>query len=154
MAEFVSRGSFFGLQSLSLFAEQHGKKPSPLIQINFFVDGQIVIMDGHHRCVGIWEAGRRFLDDCEYQKHNLTYDDFLDVAFDKGWVTPYDPRTHVRLAELGLFKVTVQTLAKNDEEEARRFIEENQGRYSTLRTISTIRELHGVWENQKMGVEI
>ena len=147
MAEFVSQGGFFDLQSLALFAEQHDQKPSPLIQINVFEDGSHVVMDGHHRCVSIWEAGRLYLDDSEYQIHKLTYDDFIEIAFDKGWVTPYDPRTHVRVVELRHFKNAVRIIIELwNEEAARRFIRASCENYSIPRTISTIEELHDVWK--------
>jgi hypothetical protein len=147
MAEFVSQGGFFDLQSLDLFAEQHDQKPSPLIQINVFEDGSHVVMDGHHRCVSIWEADRHCLDDSEYQIHELTYGDFLNIDFEKGWVTPYDPRTHVRWPELRHFKNSVITCVElRDEETARKFIRESRKLYSIPRTISTIEELHDVWK--------
>jgi len=150
MAEFVSGGGFFDLRSLALFVDRHHQKPSPLIQINVFEDDSHVVMDGHHRCVSIWEAGRLYLDDSEYQIHDLTYDDFLNIDFDKGWVTPYDPRTHVRWPELRHFKNSVITCIElRDEETARRFIRESRNLYSIPRTMSTIEELHYVWKGQK-----
>jgi hypothetical protein len=42
------------------------------------------------------------------------------ISIPEGFTTPFDPRTHVRLAELGPFKEEVKRLAlfENDEEAA------------------------------------
>jgi hypothetical protein len=153
MAEYVRGGGCFDEAALSAYAAQHGQeKASPLVQVNIFDDAQIGIMDGHHRCVGLWEGGRHLLYPEEFRVHHLTYNDFVDIVFDKGWVTPYDPRTHVRIPELDIFKSTVKYLLKKyGEEYTERFIRTETKYYRTPRTISTVEDLHQVWSEEVAG---
>jgi len=150
MAEYVRCGGRFDARALSDYAHQYGDgKSSPLIQVNVFEDGKRFVRDGHHRCVSIWEAGRKRLYESEYREHPFQYQDFLDIVFDKGWVTPHDPRTHMRIPDLVVFKAAINHLLETQSEErARIFIEANPAMYITPRTIWTVEELHQIWQDQ------
>lgn len=88
----------------------HPGRVSPLIQISRFPDGQDFIHDGHHRLVTTWIGGRKFILPQEYEITNWTYDDYLEINLPKGWMTPFDPRTHCRKPDLHEFKKHIRSL--------------------------------------------
>ena len=55
MADFVRRGGMFNKRALSRYAESTNTRVAPLAQINVFEDGRYVLIDGHHRGIGILE---------------------------------------------------------------------------------------------------
>lgn len=116
MSEFVRAGGKFTRAALDEYAYKQRVKPSPLVQINRFEDDRLCLLDGHHRGVGILEAGRDFFYEEEIQFQKYTYSDFTDIVFLHpdgtwmGWVTPFDPRKSVRLSNTGQFKDDVYNL--------------------------------------------
>jgi len=155
MATFVSNGGHFDQRTLKMHAETCNSHVSPLIQVNLFEDGVYALMDGHHRCVSIWAAGRRYLCRDEYRQCNLTYADFAEVVFDKGWVTPYDPRTHIRLPDLITFKEVVERLrTEHCDDKALQYILGNRQHYCRERTITGIGELYDVWQRQCKEIKL
>jgi len=116
MADFVRAGGRFTKGALANYAARHEERPSPLVQLNRFEDGLICLLDGHHRGIGIFEGGRDYFADDEYQIKSYTYQDFLDIVFLRpngewmGWVTPFDPRKSVRLSDTKSFKERVHKL--------------------------------------------
>ena len=161
MAKFVQDGGVFTKESLKQYAEQHGEHASPLVQINRFEDGGLYILDGHHRGVGILAGGRdRFLPE-EYRLLTHTYQDLLDIVFLRpdgswlGWITPFDPRTHVRLPDVKLFKDQVSEIYQHyGAEKAIEFIRANPDLYSISRTSCSIRrqKLDALLANWTMAV--
>jgi hypothetical protein len=156
MIAHVQSGGLFTKDVLEGFAKEQGLKTSPLIQISEFEDGQRFIHDGHHRIVSIWLGEREHINDDEYEIKNWKYQDYLDVAFLKsdgdwlGWVTPYDPRTEVRMADLADFKKCVHDIFYDagGEAAARNFIANNKMLYVKPRIIKTVPSLAADWRIQ------
>lgn len=94
----------------------HPGRVSPLIQISRFPDGQDYIHDGHHRIITTWLGGRPFLLPEEYEITKWTYDEYLEINLPKGWMTPFDPRTHCRRPDLHEFKNSVRSMISEDVE--------------------------------------
>ncbi len=110
MVRFVLGGGVFDRKTLDLFAAEKGIKPSPLIQITEFEDGDKYIHDGHHRALSIYMGGREEIYESEYEATRWTYSQYLEVNFGQNWVTPFDPRTEVRIADLKQWKQTVASI--------------------------------------------
>jgi len=90
MIEYVKQGGFWTAAYMSRFP--HNK----LIQISCFEDGQHFIHDGHHRSVSTWLAGRKYLRDDEYEITTWTYDQYTEINYKNGWITPFDRSTKSR----------------------------------------------------------
>lgn len=68
------------------------------------IEGEIYIHDGHHRLAGLWLAGGRSLYDGEYRLRQFSVADYLNVNYDRGYVTPFNPQTEVRLSDFKQIK--------------------------------------------------
>lgn len=99
MAKHVENGGFWDRESLELYSKENGIKTSPLIQISQFEDGRRFIHDGHHRTIATILGKRDFLTPDEFEVTLWQYKDYNVLAPEKGWYTPFDPRTHVRLGD-------------------------------------------------------
>ena len=107
-----------------------------------FEDGKYYLHDGHHRVAAIYMSGRDFLDVGEYVVIQSTYSAVASILFDKSFVTPYDPRTEMRLANFGAFKQHAMALFnKGDTKEATSYVIRNKHLYATKRTIHTVEQL-------------
>lgn len=112
------------------------------IYISRFPDGAEMIHDGHHRIVATWIAGRQILHDGEYFLKEWTYEQYNSIFFERGYVTPHDPRTHVRTADFLAFKrEALDIAAHKSPEEATTFIHANRHRFCRARKISKVSEL-------------
>ena len=69
-------------------------------QVVRFEDGEIFLRDGHHRCVASLAAGRTELMPTEYELEEWEYSAWAAPNFETGFITPYDPRTAIRLHDL------------------------------------------------------
>ena len=102
-------------------------------------DGEMYCGDGHHRLVAAdykWGSIDMSMVDVFY----LSYSKFLEVNFEVGWVTPYDPRTHCRLPDFYDYKVQVMSYHRQKMfVEADRLIENTV--YTEPRTVNYISEL-------------
>ena len=88
MAAYVRDGGFFNIEALQAYADRQKERPSQLVEVNVFEDGQQFIIDGHHRCVSICDAGRDYLRADEYQVTKYTYEQFDTIVLSdcgKGW---------------------------------------------------------------------
>ena len=120
----------FDLESISA----HGCSRSFLIAITRFDDGNLYLRDGLHRTTAIYLARReKVLYDSEFKFEDMTYDMYLEPAPEKGWYTPFDPRTEVRLPNFLDFRDEAQTLFVEGGD-WRTFIAENRHRYCIPRT--------------------
>jgi hypothetical protein len=91
--------------------------------------------------VATYIAGRKILMPEEYKVVNWKYEDYTNINFDAKWVTPFDPRTHIRIANIAEFKGRVLELAKESKEAAIDYILKNRGLYLVERDIHTVPEL-------------
>jgi hypothetical protein len=152
MIDHVKDGGLWDRAYLSSFAKANNLRQSPLIQISRFPDGLLFLHDGHHRSVASFLGGRKEYYPEEYQIKNWTYDQYSSINFDIGFVTPFDPRTQVRKADLASFKKKIKTLAAENQEYAREIVWlaskglcEARDIYWEPRKIKTIAELAGIY---------
>ena len=76
-----------------------------VIAIDRFPDGALYLRDGLHRVIAILLARpSRALHSGEYRLQDRTYQMYIEADVRDGWVTPFDPRTEVRFADLRAFK--------------------------------------------------
>lgn len=130
MIEFVKRGGIFTRDVITEYLHS-----SRLVGVNEFEDGRKFVHDGHHRLVAIKLSGvRDFLYPEEYFITKLPYARYTKANFSNGWYTPFDPRTHVRVCDFGVFKDQVIDLANDSPEQAIEFIEANRTVYLRERT--------------------
>lgn len=134
MIKYVSNGGFWTQDALAAFAVKfHHERVCPLMEIVFFPDGQKMVHDGHHRLVSTYLGGRDYVRGDEYVMKLWKYEDYLHINFDNRWVTPFDPRTHVRVADIGVFKKTALDLSKTDADAAKSYIRAHQHTYVEAR---------------------
>jgi len=75
-----------------------------LITILQTEDGLKWVTDGHHALGSLVLGNRPVLYSNEYHLIPMTYAMLNSINWMKSWVTPFDPRTHVRLADFHAFK--------------------------------------------------
>ena len=112
MVDFVSDGGYWTKEELEEYSKQHNlSRVSPLIEIIQFENGMKLLHDGHHRVVSTIYGGRYILEDDEYHIGESTFELYMNANPDKGWYTPYDPRTHCRLPDFKEFKDRATSVA-------------------------------------------
>jgi len=142
MIDFVSKGGIFDMENLKQYANANGLSASTLINIGKFEDmipkNRIFVWDGHHRVLAIWLGGREYLHPKEFQLTKFRFELTASPSFSQGFVTPFDPRTEVRLPEFYSFKKEVVSLIKNGEkskEEILDYIYKSKDRYKTKKDV-------------------
>lgn len=150
MVAFVKEGGFWTQEYLEKYSKKK-KLPrvSPLIAISRFEDGVDFLHDGHHRCVATWLGGREFLIPDEYQITPWIYDDYLDIAPQNNWYTPFNPKTHVRTADFAKFKAEAKERFQKDQKEAVDWLYDHLDDFRTVRTIKNVPELAAIINKQK-----
>eukprot|EP01130_Rhizamoeba_saxonica_P014627 TRINITY_DN640_c0_g1_i9.p1 TRINITY_DN640_c0_g1~~TRINITY_DN640_c0_g1_i9.p1 ORF type:complete len:212 (-),score=29.60 TRINITY_DN640_c0_g1_i9:50-685(-) len=148
MAEFVASGGIYSISKIESFKAQqpqssnklhHSFRKPQLIQIAFYPDGKMYIWDGHHRVASICLGGRDVIYPEEYEFIYLTYKLTMEVNFDDDYVTPFDPRTEVRIPDFSAFKRKVDKIRKRfSDEAAMEYICENRQLYAEARTSDNI----------------
>jgi len=141
MIEFVQTGGFFTFNAIC--RENIGRCDDKLILIAQFPDGQFFLWDGHHRVFAIFLGQRDYLDPSEYEILPLTYEQVMTPNFETGFVTPYDPRTEVRLKDFGPFKTYMLQLADHSEEKQLKKIRKKKHLYVKPRDVYTIKDFLG-----------
>lgn len=100
MFDFVRAGGRFDPETL------HGRdsgRATPII-LNRFEDGRVYIHDGLHRAAAILAArDSAVIDEDEYEVDSYTYQEYDELNIDVGYLTPFDPRREVRVADLSGF---------------------------------------------------
>jgi SAM-dependent methyltransferase len=123
------------LLRLQAYVQGMGQFPKP-IAINRFEDGALYVRDGHHALeiakrlgMGPLEPGRHFV----MEQH--TYDQYGRIHFGQGWITPFDPRQSLRLAQLNGYRWLINYLrGTSNDETVRRFIHAHPESYSIARS--------------------
>lgn len=144
MIAFVKNGGFWTEEQLTMYAAINLTRIAPLISISKFTDGKFFIHDGHHRVISTYLAGRPFLRDDEFSLTSWTYSQYADeVSHDRGWYTPFDPRTHIRLADFSTFKKEAKQkfIDGLPEQEIIQWIYNNTNQFCAIRDIYTVAEL-------------
>lgn len=137
MVDFVRSGGRFNEVSILDYHKKFGNNGYfDLIEVARFEDGKLFVRNGHHRAVAIHLGGRDTIYDDEYHIVDWKYSDFSDINFKVGWFTPFDVRTHVRIADLADFKRKVKKILADQsfsqfirEAAAENFIRENSKLY-------------------------
>jgi hypothetical protein len=106
-------------------------------------DGRRYLHNGHHRALALLVAHpeRPWLAPDEYVLISTTYERLAHVDRSKHWVTPFDPRSELRKADLAEFKRDALALADIDELCA--YVNENRNRY-VLKRPSHITTIHSL----------
>jgi hypothetical protein len=141
MVDYVRGGGIWHQESMDEYALQSNTKASGLIQLVEFPDGKIMLHDGHHRGVTTHLGLREKLHDNEFQITKWTYDAYLEINFKNKWVTPFDPRTHIRVADIYKFKRKILNIADLDEALAAYTIKQSFNVYCVSRTIDFVPDL-------------
>ena len=143
MIEFVRAGGVYTQKTLL----QHRNPDCTPIILNVFPDKFILARDGNHRITSILLAGRNHLIKEEYVIEKWDYDSAQKITFYRNpsrprWVTPFEPKTQVRIEELKPYKTKIQeVLTSQGESKTRAFIRENPNLYCRPRTIHSPNEL-------------
>lgn len=144
MIRYVGQGGFWTETDLASFSKsQRLGRTSPLIQLSRFEDDLIYLHDGHHRTAATYLGGRDYLRDDEYHISDWRYSDYELLSHEKGWYTPFDPRTHVRTPDFGYFKHEARQrfLDGASVEDVAKWIADNEARYREPRRFFVLREL-------------
>jgi hypothetical protein len=118
MSWLVRDGLFWTRDVLRAHADKHHTPVPQLIAIARFPDGRMMIRDGHHRCLATYIGGRAYLRHDEYIVETYTYEMYAEINFEAGFVTPFDPRTEVRVPDFTAFRQEVFRLYARNPEEA------------------------------------
>ena len=151
MAQLVRADLFWTRDVLRAYADTHGMPVAPLIAIAHFPDGWLMIRDGHHRCLATYIGGRAYLRHDEYSLEEYTYEMYAQINFVAGFVTPFDPRTEVRLPDFGSFRQEALRLYARNPEAAVEFVRQNKLRYARPRRHYNLSQMaEHVWGRQSI----
>ena len=100
-----------------------------------------MIRDGHHRCLATYLGGRAYLRHDEYRIEVYTYEMYAEINFVAGFVTPFDPRTEVRIPDFGSFREEALHLYARSPEAAVKFIRQNKVRYARSRKYYSLSQM-------------
>src|SRR5215813_1415080 len=151
MSWLVRDGLFWTRDVLRAHADKHHTPVPRPIAIARFPDGRMMIRDGHHRCLATYIGGRAYLRHDEYVVEEYTYEMYTEINFEAGFVTPFDPRTEVRVSDLTEFRQEVFRLYARDPAEARMFIRQNKARYARPRRCNTLVQLAEHWRQNAIA---
>jgi hypothetical protein len=138
MMDFVADGGIWTETALQRHAVLNRLPAPSLIQLSQLLavphnPTMLLVQDGHHRLVATRVAGRDFLHPEEYRVTQWSFEDYLAINFSCGWVTPFDPRTHARIADFAAWRQQVLELAIKDARRAERLIREQPEAYCERR---------------------
>jgi hypothetical protein len=141
MSWLVRDGLFWTTEVLRAHADKHHAPVPRLIAIARFPDGRMMSRDGHHRCLATYIGGRGYLRHGEYTLEEYTYEMYSEINFEAGFVTPFDPRTEVRVPDFIEFRQEVFRLYARNPEEAVAFIRQNKSRYARPHRCNNLAQL-------------
>lgn len=143
MAAFVRAGGKFTFDArLAQHILTDDPRPTPPpMHLAFMEDGRVLLHDGHHRAVAMLLAGRDHLDDSEYEFAEYTYHDYSRAHPEKGWFTPFDVDTEVRLPDFGAFRLMAKNFYEHGKPEELRQLMKARSWYAESRRLWTVKEL-------------
>lgn len=139
MIEFVRAGNFWTKENLSLFAAINNQRPPATIEIAEFPD-QLMVHDGHHRCIATLLGGRNYLREDEFHIKQWQYSNYQNPNLKTNWFTPFDPKLEVRKADFKQFKDKIWDISKENGE-VQNFILANKVMYATTRIFFSLEDL-------------
>ena len=147
MHEFVANGGIWTAEVLlnhdrHQTVTKHGREgfPSPLIAITRFEDGTHLIHNGHHRIRATRDV-RQYLYDEEYIISDRPLVEYLQINLPQTFVTPYDPRTHIRLYDFHDYKKHVLDMARVDSQKAIDYVLTHPHLYRKDRNVFKVMEM-------------
>lgn len=148
MIGYVKNNGFWNKEYIENYSKQLGiTRISPLIAINQFEDGELYLHDGLHRTISTILGGRNFLREDEYFVTYWKYQEYIDIAPQNNWFTPFDPKIHVRLPDFSKFKQKAKERYESSPETLNEWILANTSEFRTDRKIRTVLELAEQYKN-------
>jgi len=151
MSWLVRDGLFWTHDVLCAYAGKHHTPVRHLIAIAHFPDGRLLIRDRPHRCLATYIGGRGYLRHDEYRLEEYTYEMYAEINFEAGFVTPFDPRTEVRVSDFTEFRQEVFRLYARSPEEAITFIRQSKSRYARPRRYNNLTQLAEHWRQKAIA---
>jgi hypothetical protein len=113
MLDFVRGGGKYDPETLQ---KRDSGRVAPIV-LNRFENGRIFLHDGLHRAATILagrESGSLYAD--EYRIDSYSYQEYDEINLAAGYLTPFDPRREVRVADLRNFQTRARSIidAKQD----------------------------------------
>lgn len=106
-------------------------------------DDLLYIWNGHHRLFSLWQAGVRGLPPDKVNIAHMTYAQLGSINFDKGYVTPFDPRKECRLEDFVAYKAEViKRYQTYNYDQAIRYITSYTHKFRELREVRHIKDLY------------
>ena len=134
MAEYVKNGGYWTKECLEEYSKsQKLTRISPVIAISQFEDGLQFIHDGLHRSVSTWLGGRDYLRPDEFVLTNWKYEEYEEISPQNNWYTPFNPKIHLRVADLSVFKKEAKEKFKADLEAATEWLWQNSDKFRVNR---------------------
>jgi hypothetical protein len=115
-------------------------KPPLLLRME---DGKYYLNDGHHRMTAAF-AMKLPIEAIEFRIMEMTYAKMTEINWEDGWLTPYDPRTHVRQHNFMWFKKFVMEFYIDKRSEFNVLLNINgvaERLYSEIRTANSLGDL-------------
>lgn len=78
-------------------------------------DGKLYLNDGHHRLTAAYAVNVPFKH-LTFNVMDMTYTKMMEVNWDIGWLTPYDPRFQVRRNDCLRFKTMIKDFVADGKE--------------------------------------
>lgn len=124
----------------------HPDEPVQIIRIRGTSD--LFINNGHHRLVAAHQLWGCFsMDNIQWKEY--AWEEFLEINFDVGWLTPHDPYTECRFPDFWKFKSemlqTIDSMKKANffnENKMKRIISTSFDRYAEIRVVNNLEELY------------
>ncbi len=126
------------LKNMIIFVKT-GNKFQEKIILSRFPDSKIYIQDGHHRLCAMFLSKKYTIESNEYTIKDWKYEDYLDINFEQGWITPYHPYKEIRIPNLTDYKNNVYSY-KFDTEKIK-FINDTKFMYTKTRSIWSVQDL-------------